>query len=132
MRAKAKGSNAERELVKLFWEHGWAACRVAGSGSMRLPSPDLMVGGPQRLLVIECKVSAANIQYFTKQEMCELQEFAARCGAEPWVAVKFNREAWYFAPVANLEETPSAHKFSRERARLLGFSLSDILQGQSL
>ena len=32
MSNKAKGSRVERELVKLFTEHGWRAVRVAGSG----------------------------------------------------------------------------------------------------
>ena len=32
MSNKQKGSNAERELVKLFTSHGWRAVRVAGSG----------------------------------------------------------------------------------------------------
>ena len=32
MSNKSKGSNNERELLRLFTEHGWRGVRVAGSG----------------------------------------------------------------------------------------------------
>lgn len=126
MRVKAKGSNAERELVHQFWGAGWSACRVAGSGSTSLPSPDVVVGTHDRTIVFECKVTAASIQYFTKKEVDELRLFASRMRAEAWVAVKFNRESWYFQPVGDLEVTDSGLKVSRERARALAFSFEDL------
>lgn len=45
MSHKSKGINAEREIIHLFWSMpGWTACRVAGSGSMKYPSPDVIAG----------------------------------------------------------------------------------------
>lgn len=126
MSRKAKGSNAERELVHQFWRAGWAASRVAGSGSISIPAPDVIAGTSDRTIVFECKVSKANIQYFSEQEIQHLQHYANRMNAEPWVAVKFNREAWYFIPINDLEKTDQAHKFSRERARALAFSFEDL------
>ena len=55
--SKRKGTNAERDLIKLFWSVGWAAVRVAGSGSMQFPSPDLLVGNKIRRLAIEVKTT---------------------------------------------------------------------------
>lgn len=130
MKVKAKGSNAERELVHLFWKEGWAAARVAGSGSTTLPSPDIIAHSPTRSIVIECKATRAKTQYFTQKEILELQEYAARANAEPWVAVKFNRDSWYFCPAHTLEETGSQHKLSQARARSLGFSFKELLGHQ--
>ena len=43
MSRKSKGINAERELIRLFEDtNKWSACRVAGSGSSRYPSPDII------------------------------------------------------------------------------------------
>ena len=42
MSLKSKGINAERELIHKFWGVGWGAVRVAGSGSMRYPSSDIL------------------------------------------------------------------------------------------
>jgi len=130
MKIKAKGSNAERELVHLFWNNGWAAARIAGSGSTTLPSPDIIASSAHRSLVIECKATASKIQYFTRKEIFELAEFAARSNAEPWVAVRFNRDAWYFCPAHTLEETSSQHKLSQTRAHSLGFTFKELLSHQ--
>ncbi len=132
MKPKVKGSNAERELVHKFWDAGWAIARVAGSGSTSLPAPDLIAGFAGKTLAIECKVTSSNIQYFTKDEIESLQEFAARFEAEPWVAVKFNRDAWYFTPAQDLEPTDSALKLSQERAKMTGFSFDDMTKRQPL
>lgn len=38
---KKKGIAAERELLHLLWDKGFACCRVAGSGSIPEPNCDL-------------------------------------------------------------------------------------------
>ena len=55
MVGKKKGINAERELIHMFWAEKWAAIRVAGSGSSKYPSPDILAGNNLRKLAIECK-----------------------------------------------------------------------------
>jgi Holliday junction resolvase len=65
MKLKAKGSNAERELVHMFWDKGWAAIRVAGSGSSQYPSPDVLAGNNLRKLAVECKASGELNKYIT-------------------------------------------------------------------
>ena len=49
---KAKGTKGERELVKFFNNSGWACIRIAGSGSSRYPSPDILAGNAIRRLAI--------------------------------------------------------------------------------
>ena len=74
MNQKAKGTNAERELVHRFWGKGWPCVRVAGSGCSRYPSPDLLAGNRERMVAIECKATKENSKYFPKEEIRLLRE----------------------------------------------------------
>ncbi len=64
---KIRGTNAERELLHMFWAEGWVACRAAGSGSMRYPSPDLFVSKSGKHLAIECKITKGKKQILKKR-----------------------------------------------------------------
>ena len=81
MDKKAKGTRGERELVKAFNENGWACIRVAGSGSSRYPSPDLLAGNAMRRIALECKVTADSKKYLAQEDIEQLQTFAAKFGA---------------------------------------------------
>lgn len=106
MANKNKGTNAEREIIHLFWKMpNWVACRVAGSGSMKYPSPDIIAGNSYRKLAIECKTTKDNSQYLTKEEVKNLLEFCKKFEAEPWIAVKFSRREWKFFKIDELKET---------------------------
>ena len=94
MNTKSKGTVAERELIQMFWDNGWAAFRAAGSGSARHPCPDVIAGNVLRKLAVECKRSQRPYQYLTKVEIDALTAFSARFGAESWVGVKFDRIGW--------------------------------------
>jgi Holliday junction resolvase len=65
---------------------------VAGSGSSKYPSPDILAGNNSRKTAIECKASKSAAKYFTKEEISALKEFSTLFGAEPWVAVRFDRK----------------------------------------
>ena len=102
---KAKGTSAERELIHKFWKNNWAAARVAGSGSMRYPSPDIIAGKNGQLFVIECKITSSDKQYFEKKEIKELKEFSQIMAAVPYLAVKFKGNDWRFYLISHLRET---------------------------
>ncbi len=102
---KAKGTAAERELIHKFWENNWAAARVAGSGSMRYPSPDIIAGKEGMLYVIECKTTKDEKQYFEKKEITELKKFADIVTGIPYIAVKFKGKNWRFYLISHLKET---------------------------
>ena len=87
MSRKSKGIDAERELVHMFMDSGWAALRVAGSGV--LSGPDVMASNAIRLLVIECKTTKDQKKYFTTEEIEQLRIFGQKFGAEAWVGVTF-------------------------------------------
>ena len=125
---KSKGSNAERELIHKFWKYGWAAIRAAGSGSQKYPSPDILAGNVLRRLAIECKAVAASSHYFPKEEINALKSFSQIFNAEPWVAIRFQREGWYFISLDDLKETGKAHAISLQQAKKIGFSFEDLVK----
>jgi len=119
--SKRKGSNAERDLIKLFWSIGWAAVRVAGSGSMHFPSPDLLVGNKIRRLAIEAKITKENKKYFSKEEVKQLLVFSSFYGAESWLAIKFPNKNWAFVNPEDLERTKENFVYSSNSHKGLSF-----------
>lgn len=96
MSKKEQGSNAERELVHLLWFHGWSAVRVAGSGSMRYPSPDIIARKEATLVAIECKHTKQDKKYVDVREITELVTFAKGFKAVPLLGVRFTKREWLF------------------------------------
>jgi len=125
---KAKGTNGERELIKFFNENEWSAIRVAGSGSSRYPSPDILAANAIRRLAIECKVTKDQKKYFQNHEIQQLQTFSTRFGAEGWIGVKFGREEWYFIMIEDLEDTGSCKAVSLELAKRRGLTSIELIR----
>ncbi|MBI2135010.1 Holliday junction resolvase [Candidatus Woesearchaeota archaeon] len=127
MSLKSKGINAERELVHMFWAREWACLRIAGSGSNRYPSPDLLVSNKLRRLAIECKTTKDQKKYFDKDEIMSLKKFADIFGAEPWIAVKFRGHEWYFISTEDLKVTEKGFMVSAEIAKAKGLLFEEII-----
>jgi len=108
MSLKSKGSNAERELLHKFWNTGlWCAVRVAGSGSMKYPGPDLLVGSKDknRRLAIECKTTKGGKIYLNDYDIEKLKEFSNIFDARACFAVKFQKKDWRFLSLEDLKKT---------------------------
>lgn len=127
MSMKAKGTNAERELIHKFWANGFAAIRSAGSGSMKYPSPDILASKSGRVLAIECKVTKDTYKYFEKAEISDLQTFASIFNAEPFIAVKFKGNDWFFLELKKLKETEKSFMVDIELAKKDGFAFNLFL-----
>jgi len=107
-RRKATGTIAENELIHLFWNSkNWVCVRVAGSGSTQFPAPDLLASRGDKKIVMEVKVVGGVKKYFTGQEIRDLNFFAEKFGAEPWVGVQFEKKQWYFITTNELSLTKS-------------------------
>ncbi len=130
--AKTKGTGAERELVHLLWQQNWAASRVAGSGSIKYPVPDILAAKDKRFLAIECKVTKSDSQYLTKEEIADLRTYAALTGAEPYVAVRFAREDWRLLRPEDLDVTPTQFVVSKQLAFQHGKLLADVLRTKGI
>ena len=86
------GINAERDLVHLLWDSGFAVMRAPVSGgATKMPRPDLIAGKSEigKIYAIELKVTKASKVYLEQKEIKDLQLFAKRFGAEPLICVKF-------------------------------------------
>lgn len=128
MSKKSKGICAERELIHKFWGNGWSAVRVAGSGSIKYPTPDIVAGNNIRKIVIECKSSKSKYQRLSGKEILELQEFSKIFGAEPWIGVKFSRNQWYFLTVEDLKDTGENYSITMDIAKRRGFSFEEMVE----
>jgi Holliday junction resolvase len=127
MSVKRKGINAERELIHKFWENSWTAIRVAGSGSTKYPSPDIIAANISRKLAIEAKVTKQDKKYFTKQDIDQINVFSKKFGAEAWLAVKFNNQGWFFLPPSEIDKTKEGFVFSLKKAKSKGLSFNELL-----
>ncbi len=127
MLSKTKGTKAERELIHLFWGKGWAAVRVAGSGSSRFPSPDLLAGKGVRKLAIECKAVGGTSRYISIEQIEELKKFSEIFGAEAWVGLRFDREDWLFIMPSELEKKECSFGINIEQARRNGILFEELL-----
>ncbi|MBW3003649.1 Holliday junction resolvase [Candidatus Woesearchaeota archaeon] len=128
MSRKSKGTNAERELIHLFWSvQGWAAIRVAGSGSSQYPCPDIVAGNKHRKLAIECKAVKGDSKYLSKTEIGQLIEYCERFAAEPWVGIRFNNEKWFFLMIEDLLVSQKHYIITRELVKLKGLLFEELV-----
>lgn len=116
MSNKSKGSNAERELLKIFIENGFRAARVAGSGVADDSPCDLIAGRRTGKYAIECKTCKSNKRYIDKKQIEEFIVFSEIFGLVPLIAVRFNRQGWLFLNPGELENTGACLAVSLERA----------------
>ena len=129
MSNKSKGSNAERELYQMFVNNHYRAVRVAGSGVMENADCDLIAGKPGKKYAIECKSSKKPVKYITKEQIESFVIFSEIFGLEPVIALRFNREGWFFLKIDDLKQTEKSFMadigLSKDKGisfeRLIGF-----------
>lgn len=128
MSRKSKGINAERDLIHKFWGNKWAAVRIAGSGSMRYPSADVLATNKLRKLAIECKTSKSSSKYIEKVDIEQLKEFSEMFNAEPYIAVKFDKKEWLFLTLEDLEETGKNFMINIKKAEIKGILFEELIK----
>ena len=124
---KHKGSNAERELLHMFWAKNWACIRSAGSGSMKYPGPDLLVGNLTKRMSIECKTTKENKLYLSDYDIEQLRNFSNVFDARAWIAIKFFRKDWLFVGVEDFEKTQKGYAIGHKQAELKGISFEELI-----
>ncbi len=125
---KNKGSNAERELVSMFWKAGWAAVRVAGSGLTKNPNPDVLAANKLRRVSIECKTTKNLRKYFSEKDVQQLREFSEKFGSEAWLGIKFNNMKWFFISLDDLEKTDKGYVVSIELIKRRGLLFEELIK----
>jgi len=118
---KEKGSKAERELYDIFIANGYRAVRVAGSGMKENTACDLIAGKKgNRKYSIEAKASKSSTKYITKEQIEDFVVFSDIFGLVPVVAIRFNREGWFFLPPKQLRDSGKNWAITLEEARKKG------------
>jgi len=117
---KEKGANAERELYQMFIDNNFRAVRAAGSGMMENTSCDLIAGKTGKKFCVECKASKKTSKYITKKQIEEFMIFSEVFGLEPVIAIRFNREGWFFLSPLDLVDSGKNFVVSLNLAREKG------------
>jgi Holliday junction resolvase len=78
-------------------------------------------------LAIECKSLKGKYQYFEKEEIAQLKTYARLFGAEPWFALRFDRDKWYFLRPEDLKETENLFTASIDTAKEKGRSFEAFI-----
>jgi holliday junction resolvase Hjr len=122
---KAKGSKAERELYQIFVDNHYRAVRVAGSGTMENADCDLIAGkkiqkGKGGKYAIEVKSSKKTTKYITKEQIDNFMVFSEIFGLKPVVALRFNREGWFFFHPKHMSDSGKNWGMKLEDARKKG------------
>lgn len=128
MANKKRGSDAERELLHLLSQKGFAVARVAGSGMIEETNCDLFAGNGKKKCVIEVKICSSNKKYFNAEQIKGLIEFAKQFGLKPFVAIKFLRKGWWFIEPERLEKTEKALMISLEEIKTKGKSFEEFVK----
>ena len=117
--ASKKGDRRERELVNLLDESGFAVMRAPASGAATdRELPDVLAGNGDEFYAIEAKSSSGKPIYLDGEEDVEaLLFFAKNFGAKARIAVRFDREDWYFFHPSELYVTDGGnYRVKRETA----------------
>jgi len=127
MSNKAKGNKAERELYDMFVQNGFRAVRVAGSGVMENTACDLIAGKKgEKKYAIEVKSSKSPLKYISKEQIEDFIVFSEIFGLAPVVALRFNREGWFFIKPEQLKDAGKNWVISLEEAKTIGKRFSQF------
>jgi len=126
--SKKRGIAAERELLHMLWDKGFACCRVAGSGCVPEPSCDLLAGNVKKRYAIECKTSRKKKKYLEKQQISEFKLFAEKFGLQPLLAIRFIHNGWWFIEPEKLDDTGKGLAMSLDDIQKKGYSFEKIVE----
>jgi Holliday junction resolvase len=131
MSSNRKGDRRERELVNRLDEAGFAVMRAPASGSATdRELPDVLAGNGETFYAIEAKSSSGRPIYLSGEEVEALIYFARNFGAKARIAVRFDREAWYFFHPGDLHTTDGGnYRVKRETALAEGEGFESFVGG---
>jgi len=129
MSANRKGDRRERELVNRLDESGFAVMRAPASGSATdRELPDVLAGDGERFYAIEAKSSSGDPIYLSGEEVEALIYFAQNFGAKARIAVRFDREDWYFFHPGDLYTTDGGnYRVKKETALADGVDFEEFV-----
>ena len=126
---KRMGIKHEQDLVKLFKDNDFSACRLAASG---ISNPDIFAADGEQILIIEVKTSHSNLIRVRTKQVYTLRTFAQRFKAKAYIAAKFlNRSNWRFIELQYLHVGMSGFSLDYNTSELKGISFDELLSNES-
>ena len=126
---KRMGIKHEQDLVKLFKDNDFSACRLAASG---ISNPDIFAADGDQILIIEVKTSHSNLIRVRTKQVYTLRTFAQRFKAKAYIAAKFlNRSNWRFIELQYLHVGMSGFSLDYNTSELKGISFDELLSNES-
>jgi len=89
-------------------------------------SCDLLAGKFKKKYAIEVKSCKAKKKYLSKGQIENFLIFSEIFGLKPVIAVKFNRQGWFFLEPKHIEKTPTGLAVSLEDAKKKGKSFKEF------
>ena len=131
MSSNRKGDRRERELVNALDEAGFAVMRAPASGSATTRElPDVLAGNGEVFYAIEAKASSGRPIYLDGEEVEALIYFSQNFGAKARIAVRFDREDWYFFHPGDLYVTDGGnYRVKKETALAEGEDFESFVGG---
>jgi len=128
MQHKKKGSNAERELLFMLYDHGFATARIAGSGSSTLPTPDIIAIKNKVGFAIECKTKAGEYLNMRPEQIEELAIWEKLSGNKAFVAWRLGKNEWYFLHYSKMNKTKKAYSIKRAEIKEKGVNFNTFIK----
>ncbi len=128
MKNKSKGSNAERELLFMLFNNGFAVSRVAGSGCSTLPTPDIIAVKNKLTIAIECKTKKGEYLNIKDSQVEELMTWEKMAGCLAYVAWRISKDKWYFIDIYGLKKTTKAYSIKKQDILEKGLILDNFIK----
>lgn len=113
---KAKGSNAERELMQKLWDNGFAVIRAAGSGVSQLPCPDVVAMNKAKKIAFECKAWNSKYLSIDIKQMDQMLEWAVKADSHLFIAWKIPNKGWLFLKPEHFTRHSNSYTISLKKA----------------
>ena len=126
---KRMGIKHEQDLVKLFKDNDFSACRLAASG---ISNPDIFAADGEQTLILEVKTSHTPLIRVRSKQVYTLRTFAQRFKAKAYIAAKFlNRSNWRFVELQYLNVGLSGFSLDYNTAELKGITFNELISNES-
>ena len=108
---------------------GFAVMRAPASGAAtERELPDVLAGNGDDFYAIEAKSSSGRPIYLEGEEVENLVYFARNFGAKPRIAVRFDREDWFFFHPGDLYTTDKgSYRVKKETALADGVDFAELV-----
>ena len=125
-----KGANAERELLQILYNEGFAVVRVAGSGISKMPCPDCLAFKGNKRFACECKAWRGKYLNISIEQMENLLSWSRQAGMPVYIAWRIPRKGWRFIDPSLFKKSPKSYSITLNNAFTEGKPLNVFIGKQ--